>query len=554
MTQTDFKQVGAHRYACPGCGGALRYDIESRGLKCDSCGRLATIDELPDETPDQDDGMLDMVEYVCPSCGAGLHTTQTAATSFCSYCGSDVVLTQRLSRIRRPAEIQPFRVTRAQCEDIYRQRLRQARFAPDALLDQATIDRFRPIYIPYWRYTFYANGKTDGRGTRKYSDSSYKYEDYCGFDIDGEIRLSGILYDASSAFEDETAQKLRFRANDTVPFHPAYLSGMFAEAADTSDVVYQDMLKRTAMEEYNSAMEGKTGSTGSFPLPAEQSVTSKLVMMPVWLLASRQGERVLYTAVNGCTGEIVCDPPVSRKRFLLLAGALFCAALAALLLITQVVLLRPNLLLMLCCLLAALGMREIVPMADEILVHRIRDVDPTREMKLRSPESDRPIPENYEPGWYDGRDITKAVEVIRFFGPAILLLVVVFILIPYAYAAGASQLLALFISDRGVLAPLVLVLSAALLFNLRYNYPDTLQDMGRRNAGPLDVLLLSLLRALVIAGVVVTVVPVPAVGMWCYGLSIAILAALAGNMLRLNLLHNEFVTRPIPFFGLEDDT
>ena len=41
----------------------------------------------------------------------------------------------------------------------------------------------------------------------------------------------------------------------------------------------------------------------------------KLVMMPVWMMADRQKSgKVLYTAINGRNGRIVCDTPVKWTR------------------------------------------------------------------------------------------------------------------------------------------------------------------------------------------------------------------------------------------------
>ena len=549
MSETDFKQIDAYRYACPGCGGSLRYDIAGRDMLCDACGQRTPVSSLPDAMPaagENGEAMLDMVEYVCPSCGAGIHATGTAATSFCCYCGADVVLTQRLSRIRRPDRIVPFRITREECESIYRRRLKEARFAPDALSEPATVDRFRPIYIPYWNYTYTASGESHGRGVRKYSDSDYNYEDDYSFDLSGEVKLTQLLYDASSAFEDETAQKLQFGIQAACPFHPAYLSGMYAEAADTSDAVYRDALQGIAEHAFNDAMQGKTGTTGSFSLPPERSAEAELVMMPVWLLANRQGDRVLYTAVNGDSGRIVCEPPVSKKRFALLSAALFCGLLAALLLITQVLVLRPNMLLMFCGIMAAFGLRQIVPIADDILVRRLRDIDPTRDMKRFAKDYDRSIPgiERMEfPGggfdWGRLRGIGCSAGVL------------LMMLLPMISGLGWSRIQSLLISDRAILPPAVLIIAGIILFTLEYTYPATTRDEGRPEAGFIDLLMLYVMRALVVGGILVTIFPVPAVGLWCYGLSIAIMALLAANMLRLNLLHTEFVTRPIPFFGKE---
>ena len=558
-------RADARRFGCPGCGGPLRYDIGKKKLVCESCDGLFSPSELPDPSLEEKDGRMDAVEYVCPSCGAAIHTSQTAAASFCSYCGSDVVLTERLSRITRPARIAPFIVTREECEKAYRQRLAQSHFAPQELLSQQTIDHFRPVYIPYWRYTFTAKGDGEGWGIKRYSDDKYNYEEEYNYDLRGDVKLTGLLYDASSAFEDDTARKLRFSAKESVPFHPAYLCGMYAEAADTSDVVFKNALEELAEEKYNVAAQSKTGVKGSFQLPHRRKTEAELVLMPVWLLASRQGERVLYAAVNGRTGEIVCDPPVSGKRFALRAAILFAAILTALLLVTQVVVLRPNLVLALCGILAAAAMVYIVPGIDAILLRRSRDVDPTRAMKRSSPRQDKPLSDFR---WRLGEE--NALRIQRIFGWLLGaspddsslydLIFFTFLVgglalicfVGFLFSIGWSRSMELLISDHGVLAPAALIVSTILLFRVRYTYRDTYGDSDRKQPGVLDIALLMLMRALVLTGIVVVILHAPGVSLWCYGLSAAILALTAVCLARMDRLHNEFVTRPVPFFGKEE--
>ena len=592
MAESSFKTADGLRFRCPGCGGRLHYNIRESKLVCESCANVYEVASIPDPSRDAEDNCMDTVEYVCPSCGATLHTSQTAATSFCSYCGSDVVLSERLARIERPAKIVPFKVTREEAENIYRERLSESRYIPGDMLAQETMDLFRPVYIPYWRYSFDAKGNSEGRGIKRYSDSSYNYEDEYDYQFDGEIHLTGLLYDASSAFEDDTAQKLRFSMKESVPFHPAYLCGMYAEAADTADVVYAKALESLAEEKYRKLISGKTGTEGAFDLPAARESSAELVMMPVWLLANRQGERVLYTAINGASGKIVCDPPVSASRFALLTAGLFAAILAALLLITHWVVVRPNLVLMCCGILAAVFMRQIVPAMDKILIQRTLETDPTRAMKRKSPGGDQPLTDVVwsEEGRKRLEEERKRLEKERkeeekrnrkpnlveridgfmnsnsCLGLFLIILVLpvllggffILLFLPFILASeriggsGSSAILAYIISDQSVLPPYALAVSFIMLLSLKYTYRKLQADPDRKKAGTIDWLILVALRALMVIGLVVVLVPVPGVKFWYYGLSIAILVLLVVSMLRLNRSHNEFVTRPVPFFGKEE--
>ena len=118
--------------------------------------------------------------------------------------------------------------------------------------------------------------------------------------------------------------------------------------------------------------------------------------------------------------------------------------------------------------------------------------------------------------------------------------------------SGSSAILAYIISDQSVLPPYALAVSFIMLLSLKYTYRKLQADPDRKKAGTIDWLILVALRALMVIGLVVVLVPVPGVKFWYYGLSIAILVLLVVSMLRLNRSHNEFVTRPVPFFGKEE--
>lgn len=548
MEENSFKTADGLRFRCKSCSGQLRYDIGSGRLVCESCGNGYAITSIPDPSLDDCDNCMDTVEYICPSCGASLHTSQTAATTFCSYCGSDVVLSERLSRIKRPAKIVPFRLTREDAEKKYRERLAESKCVPSDMLAQETLDHFRPIYIPYWHYSFNAKGMSEGRGIKRYHDNEYNYEDEYDIELDGDIKLTGLLYDASSAFEDDTAQKLSFNMHFSVPFHAAYLCGMYAEAADTADVVYAKAMEKMAKEKFSIYAAYKSNTEGAFDLPKERTGSAELVFMPVWLLANRQGGRVLYTAVNGASGEIVCEPTVSVPRFTLLTAGLFAAILAVLLIITHWLTLRPNLVLMCCGILSVVFMRQIVPAMDEILIQRTRDTDPTREMKRNSPDADRSVVDESEKQNKD-TSLNVLKTILCIYG-------ILFLMIFMLAASGTEEFslsgaIAFLISDRSIFTPCVLIVSFILLLRHKYTYRSVQADPGRKKAGVIDWLILVALRILLIVGAGVMLSSAPGVKLWCYGLSIAIMTLLVVSMLRLNHLYNEFVTRPVPFFGKE---
>ena len=551
MEETNYKQIDAYRYGCPGCGGTLTYDIESGKMKCDSCAALVEVGDLPDGTEDGGGDSMRIVEYVCPQCGAVLQSSQTSMTSFCSFCGSDVVLTQRLAQTRRPSAIQRFHVTRERCEQIYRQHIAKARFAPKELLQQETISRFRPVYIPFWRYTAHAQGVSTGRATQRYSDAKYFYKDTYRYEVEADTTVTNIIYDASSAFDDDTAQRLAFRIDALSPFHPAYLAGLYAEAPDTDDVLYQNAVMDYAEKQLSAEVTRKANTAPAMSAPKDTTVASELILLPVWLLAERRGDRVLYTAINGSSGEIVCDTPIENKRFFRLAALLFLGLLAALLLATAFITLRPNVLLGITGCLCAMNMRLIGSALDDVLLPQIIETDPTRRMKQRFSGGDRPVTERTIIETDDGRRPGPGAR------PMLILLGIFFFftfVVPYLCTLSWSGFIALLISDHAVVPPILLGVALLLHIHWAPAFWDHTSDMHAKKAGQAEHALILLINILLGAGIAVTALSgLPVRSILCYALAMALLAAMCALLVRLNGHYNTYVTRPAPFFGKEEE-
>ena len=522
------------RFGCPGCGGGLRYDIAQGRLRCESCGQSYDMSSVPDPSRNAADGMMETEEYRCPQCGAAVHTTQTGVTSFCSYCGADVILTQRLSRMMRPRQIVPFRVTREECETIYRKRVRDARYAPADFGAQETVSHFRPVYIPFWRYSGASRGENlKGSATHRHSDSRYDYTDQYSYAVTGDISVTGVIYDASVSFEDETAQHLRFSTQNARPFHAGYLCGLYAEAPDTEPSLYKDGLEKCARDAWTKEFDKQCEyGDAKVEFPGEEfSTDAELMLMPVWLLAHRSGGRVVYTAVNGDTGSIICDTPISNRRFGTLALEMTAAILAALLLLHFVIVLRPRQLAAFCGLTAAVAQWVISRVARDLRIRSEHENDRTWMQTHPDPKSGK-IKKVKKAS---GRNISWYLPLVVAGGVA-----VVGMIFTGMASYGLNDFLASLMSDHSWL-PYAVQLCAIAFFLIP----------GFRRHGAVDNLLF-FARLAVMALTMIALVA--AVGdMWFYLCCIGLLVPTAISMLRLNRAHNEYVSRPVPFFGKEGE-
>ena len=379
------------RFSCPSCAGGLRYDIAERKMRCDRCEKTITVAELPDDPPADEQETMEVTAYCCPQCGAEIYSADTEATAFCNFCGSDVVLTERIGRMRRPDGVVPFRITREQCEAAYLAELKHHYLAPPALKDAKTIAHFRPVYIPFWSCSVKAEGEMNLSGTKASADGHWGTQKYTltnranKITLNANISQTGILNDASTLLEDEISARLRTTEKDRISFHSGYLSGLYALAPDVPAEIYRGETEATALRNFMYKVKAKydldylklersNSKDDGLPNPQFQE---KLIMLPVWLLAHREGQRMMYTAVNGRTGEVVCDILISFPKVIALV-ALFAALLSFLLSPLSAV--NPDLLIMLC---------SAVTAAAQFLFNKSMDRLDLRKRKLYDPDLSR---------------------------------------------------------------------------------------------------------------------------------------------------------------------
>ena len=315
-------------YECPNCGGNLQFDIAAGQMLCGYCGTTADPYSLQKEDEVLESGEYEATVFTCSQCGAELLSEDTTAATFCSFCGSSAVLESRIGRGRRPAHIIPFSRTREDCKASYARMMRRAFFAPKELKDQAYIEKFRGIYMPYWVYSFEKKGKISFRGSRSSQKGDYLVTKH--YDIVSEVDASyqGISFDAAAAFSDELSGAIApYQMETGKPFTPSFLSGFYADASDVDSSVYRQDACDLVTEEGFGRISGNSicaryhvkaeGNRDTLKNALRPSCTSaELAMFPVWFLTYRKGDRVAYAVVNGQTGKAAADLPVDRKKYL----------------------------------------------------------------------------------------------------------------------------------------------------------------------------------------------------------------------------------------------
>ena len=335
---------------CPSCGAQIHFDIVSQKMVCDYCKRSFLPGELPDRTSDdaQTEAYFDSYAYICPSCGAEIDTTdKNDAVGFCPYCKGSSMIFDKLRRDWKPNGVIPFRITKEQCKELYCKEVKKHIFVSHRYRDPELIESFRGIYMPYCSFTGEVNGDVKLRAKSPEKNiGNYDYETTF-YDIQGEAHYTvneTVSHSSSVTFDSHISERLDpYLESGMAAFHPAYLSGFYAETGNIDmneygPVIQNDMTPficaEMGKEQQVKAVEINNNITidencSENTLPLNISLSSRK-LFPVWFMSYRNGKKITYAAVNGQTGKVAADLPLSPLR-ILTAALIFSAAIFAVL-------------------------------------------------------------------------------------------------------------------------------------------------------------------------------------------------------------------------------
>lgn len=364
--------------ACPGCGANLTYNIEKGRLYCSYCSSdYAPNDKrlkqhMAGEQQAGDEQQIDAKIFTCPQCGGEMYTTDVDATAYCSYCGASNVLQSRVEGVDAPQKIIPFTVTKEDCVKTFHQLARKTLYAPrefrsvqnDGDGKGSGTEKLRPLYVPYRIFDLKLEGNAEIPGKATWIDGASRITEdrmiHCKIKAD----FKDLAYDASAAFDDTLAEQIApFNMKEGQNFDPVYLAGAYANIPDVDTGTYrQKALEYTAQKSID-ALEGNSvlsqvelteyedGSTLADHMPVQEE-NNYTALLPVWFMSFRRGKRIAYAAVNGSTGKVYSDIPVSLPLFWI--GSLL-TAIPIFVLLNFFVTLQPANGLLAACFLALIG-------------------------------------------------------------------------------------------------------------------------------------------------------------------------------------------------------
>jgi DNA-directed RNA polymerase subunit RPC12/RpoP len=337
-------------YKCPSCGAAMVFDSRSQELSCPQCNNEIGIDEYKriygnrnnndvdnsfennrsntndnnyqnNQTRDFNNGNMKI--YHCQSCGAELVADEYTSATICSFCGNPSLVEDRLNGAFRPEMVIPFKINKEQAVASYKKWLKKGLLTPKTLSTQAVIDKISGIYAPFWLYDYYGESDMHASAEKvrreERGDTEYIYTDHFRVYRNVSANFEKIPADASEKMDDNAMDKLEpYNYGELVPFEMPYLSGYLSERYNYTD---KDMLGRVEprVRTYISDIARSTINGYSSVSVTNNHVTlnnihNQYALMPVWMLNCRYNGKDFQFLLNGQTGKIVADRPISMTR------------------------------------------------------------------------------------------------------------------------------------------------------------------------------------------------------------------------------------------------
>jgi predicted RNA-binding Zn-ribbon protein involved in translation (DUF1610 family) len=358
----------AKKYPCPQCSAELVYSASKQRMVCNHCGYEAPISEAGSMTEVHTQTVIDQstVESVqehdlaeglqvatletgwgtqtrsvkCNSCNAVITVEPNVTATVCPFCGSHQVLAlEQSTKVIKPESVLPFQVDQKTAIAKFRSWLGRGWFRPNAVKRIAVNAeaRVQGVYLPFWtfdaqtfsrwwaeagyhyyineQYTANVNGRRETR-TRRVQKT--RWEPAAG--THSEFFDDVLVYATSSVKESILRRIYPFDTTKLVPYLPQYLAGWRAEE-------YQIALEK-AWEMAKQIIDGRLRDACAREIPGDtyrnlrvetklSSETFKHTLLPVWLASYRYNNRVYSFMVNGQTGKVSGEAPISWWKVLL---------------------------------------------------------------------------------------------------------------------------------------------------------------------------------------------------------------------------------------------
>jgi predicted RNA-binding Zn-ribbon protein involved in translation (DUF1610 family) len=350
LTGTETKMERVVNVPCKTCGSEMTYSPEKQLLDCKHCGatrEIPTASDLVIETPFSE--TLDLSEephgfgaetkvFHCKGCGSDTAVPPKQVEFNCPFCGStNVNADAHELQTVRPKGILPFIIGAEVAMNKFKEWIGRGFFTPGALKRQAQLKKLAGVYIPFWTFdadtasswtaeagyyyyvteTYTSNGKTMTRQVRHtrwvYTSGYYEH----AFD--------DVLVVASKGVTQSNAEKVYpYDLTKVVNYDSHFILGLSSEVYQVGPqegfTTGEQIMNAHIYQACAKMIPGDTHRNLSINT-RKSNIHFKHLLLPLWVSAYQFKGKTFQFLINGQTGKIGGQKPVSIGKVLLVVGA-----------------------------------------------------------------------------------------------------------------------------------------------------------------------------------------------------------------------------------------
>lgn len=336
--------MSMYSYLCPNCGSVIQFIRKDEEKCCSHCGNFISFDEAEnynlkfiekvDTNEDfnqdsvygefkEDVKTEDVKIYKCWECGIEILTDEYTKPTVCSFCGNSTLTEKRLTNQLMPSMIIPFKIKKDEATKLYRAWAKKGILVPLKLKSRRVVKKITEMYLPFCLYDYHAqidiSAKYKGKARSKKGNCIEI--DYFKVKRDFEADYLKIPMGASKKIPDNIMDNLGpFKYNDLVDFEMASLSGYYAEKNNYhSRNMDQRAEHRVKQCMRVSAMQTIRGYNSVNIDNYQTKLERRLItyaLLPVWILNYQYRGKKYIFAMNGQTGKIVAERPISSGKII----------------------------------------------------------------------------------------------------------------------------------------------------------------------------------------------------------------------------------------------
>ena len=333
---------------CPNCGSNLTLNADTGLLDCPNCGssfdpqKLAvTVEELeakqaeptdPSQAPAQADAQAqaqgetqpqeapEQTEFVCNACGAKLVTDSHTAATFCAFCGSPALVGKRLTEQFQPQYMIPFKYSRKSAEEAFIQWAGKGKWTPFGFVLKKNVQKMTGLYVPFWLFNINATIDAKGTGTKSHYRGDDEIVESFNFERKAQLYWNNVPLDGETRIDDALMEAIEpFDFEALMPYDYRYLPGFYADRYDQTPQDLSGRATKRGIDGINQALNSSLkGTYDRFTIKENlsriDSMEANYALLPVWFLSYKYRNKYYYFAMNGQTGEVAGQVPVSPVK------------------------------------------------------------------------------------------------------------------------------------------------------------------------------------------------------------------------------------------------